>query len=243
MRLFTTISEYLSALNEGLITTHNITKYFFNLQHELRFVGFDVEVYVNNKYSYDLYINNPQIFKNDEMDELLININNNFGYYPSQFIVELKNSMKNTFVFDINLYKKEIRKQNLKQIIIRFESKYTDGLYTNNINIPDFLYHLSPIEHQNKILENGLEPKGKYRASTYPNRIHLFKNIKECDNILKNLKFNDLKKLNYKRLYTLYEINLIDLDMILHTDPNYLQGYYTYDNIHPNRIKIINDNL
>ena len=243
MRLFTSLNEYLLALNEGLITTHNITKYFFNLQHELRFVGFDSEVYIDNKYSYNLFITNPQIFKNDEMDELLININNNFGYYPSQFIVELKNGMKNTFSFDINLYKKEIRKQNLKQIIIKFESKYTDGLYTNDIEIPDFIYHLSPIEHQNKILEIGLVPKGKYRASVYPNRLHLFKDLKECNDLLKNLKNNDNKKLGYKRLYTLYKIDLKNLDIILHTDPNYLKGYYTYDNINPNKIKIIQDNL
>jgi hypothetical protein len=30
---------------------------------------------------------------------------------------------------------------------------------------------------------------------------------------------------------------------MLHTDPNFYDGYFTYDNIHPSNIKIIKNNL
>lgn len=42
--------------------------------------------------------------------------------------------------------------------------------------------------------------------------------------------------------YMLLEIKLTDKN-IIHTDPNYVDGFYTTDNIHPKNIKIIKENI
>jgi len=47
---------------------------------------------------------------------------------------------------------------------------------------------------------------------------------------------------NIDRNYTLYKVKMND-KMIIHSDPNYSKGFYTYDNISPKNIEIIFDNL
>ena len=48
---------------------------------------------------------------------------------------------------------------------------------------------------------------------------------------------------NSKEEYILLEINCSVDKLILHTNPNYKLGYFTYDNINPKNILIIKENL
>ena len=43
--------------------------------------------------------------------------------------------------------------------------------------------------------------------------------------------------------YILLEIDCSIDSLILHIDPNYRLGYFTYDNINPKNIKILEENL
>jgi len=83
-----------------------------------------------------------------------------------------------------------------------------------------------------------LYPKSKKRISDHPERIYLFDDCDETENLLKVLKLSDLKN-NINESYILLEINCTTIKLILHSDPNYKIGYFTYDNINPNNIKIL----
>ena len=52
------------------------------------------------------------------------------------------------------------------------------------------------------------------------------------------IKFND-KLNNLYREYILYKVKLSD-ENIIHTDPNFIKGFYTNDNISPLDIELIN---
>lgn len=118
------------------------------------------------------------------------------------------------------------------------------------IEIPDNLYHLSPMKNTDSIKRYGLHPKSKNKNSTHPDRIYLFDNINNLDKLLDELKYNDKKKsIDGKYFLIKIDTNQIYLKqklkdrIILHTDSNYLQGYYSYDFFHPTVLEIIKQNL
>lgn len=227
--------RYLSMVKEGLIRTYNIEKYHTNLEIELNSIGINYNINILNKFIYELEILNVSELTNNILNHI-IEINQNLlGYYPSYIWVK-NNGMINSFKFDIKYL-------NIKYdyIRIRFESKYEDGVFKNDIEIPEIAYHLSPVKNREKILKNGLCPKSFNRKTLHPERVYLFYDLNDLSNLLTSLKLNDkLKGVNY--LYTLYKIDM-NKDIIIHTDPNFTNGFYTTDNISPYNIKIIKDNL
>lgn len=228
-------NTYVNFIKEGLISTHNIEKYYDSLDIELSSIGVKSNINILSKFIYDLEILNVSELNNDIL-KYIININQNLlGYYPSY--IWLKNDVGwNGFKFDI----KYLQSKYLL-IKIRFEAKYEDGAYKNNLQVPEIAYHLSPTNKKDKILKNGLCPKSYNKKTNHPDRVYLFDKLVDLDNILNSFKFNDKKdKLNTK--YTLYEIEMND-KMIIHTDPNFKNGFYTTDNISPYKMKIIKDNL
>jgi hypothetical protein len=228
--------EYLKLIKEGLIKTYNIEKYSDSLEIELNSIGIDYEIEITSKYIYNLIIKNSNKLDNDILIYVL-NINKNlFGYYPSYIWVINTNNQQNSFIFD-----EKYLNNKYKEIKIRFEAKYDDGLYSNDIETPKISYHLSPEIYKNNILDNGLYPKSKNRKTNYDERIYLFYNLSDYKEILEGLKIND-KFNNIKRNYCLFKINLND-KIISHKDPNYDKGFYVYDNISPKNIKLIKNNL
>jgi hypothetical protein len=159
------------------------------------------------------------------------------GYFPTYCWISLENEMKNSFKWSKFKYLK-----NIKALKIKFESKYDDGLYNNTIICPNTLYHLTPQSNKNSIILKGIYPKSKNRISNHPERIYLFDNINDFSALLKTLKFNDILDKNEKE-YILISINCEEYKLILHTDPNYRIGWYTYDNINPYNISIMKENL
>ena len=167
--------------------------------------------------------------------DFIISINNNLGYYPSY--VWVKNDLGwNSFKFDM-----EYLSSKYKSIKIRFEAKYEDGLYKNDLEVPNKSYHLTDQRNKEKILEKGLCPKSNNRVSFHKDRIYMFYNENDYKQLLNNLKANDNKN-NLSKQYMLLEISLKD-EYIIHTDPNYNNGFFTYENIPPNNIKIIKEDL
>jgi len=221
--------EFVEKLKEGLITTHDITKYNHILTDYLYKIDVEHSIDIVDKFDFSLTISTNNI----DLVEVMNHLSYTLGYFPSYYWIILDNDMKNGF--------KEITTLpiNTKCAIIKYESKYDDGLYKNTIICPDILYHLSPQKNKKSIFDKGIYPKSKRRLSIHPERIYLFENIDDYEPLLKNLKFSDKSK----EEYILLEINCIEDKLILHTDPNYRLGYFTYDNINPKNISIIKENL
>jgi len=229
-------NDYVQQIKEGLIYTHNIEKYQDNLDIELNSIGVkEYKLNIKSKFVYDLEILNSNELNNDLL-KYIIDINQNLlGYYPS-FIWVKNNIGTNGFVFD----EKYLSNKYLS-IKIRFEAKYEDGLYKNDLDVPNFAYHLSPENKKEKISKDGLCPKSYNRKTKHPDRLYLFYDSNDYEELLKSLKLND-KINNLNRNYVLYKVKLND-KMIIHSDPNYDKGFYTYDNISPKNIEIFKDNL
>jgi uncharacterized protein (UPF0333 family) len=221
--------EFVQQLKEGLITTHDITKYSHIITNYLLQIGIKHSIDIIDKFQFKLTIETNNI----DLIEVVNHLSYTIGYFPSYYWIVLNNGMKNGF--------KEISElsNNSKKVIIQYESKYEDGLYTNNVICPDKLYHLSSQENKISILQRGIYPKSKKRISSHPERTYLFDNVNNYEVLLKLLKFSDkeIKK------YMLLEIDCFADKLFLHTDPNYRLGYFTYDNINPNNIRILKENL
>jgi len=224
-----TYENFIEKIKEGLITTHNINIYKSTLTTYLDQIGVKYELEIIDKLDFNLTLH----INDFEIVELANHQCYVLGYFPSYYWVILKDNKKNSF--------KEIDKlpSNTKEVIIKYESKYDDGLYKNTIICPDILYHLSPQKNKKSILSKGLYPKSKKRLSAHPERLYLFDEVDEYQNLLKKLKNTDLNDKNY----LLLKIDCNKDRLILHTDPNYRLGYFTYDNISPDKIEILKENL
>jgi len=222
--------EFLEELKEGLITTHDITVYNKVIINYLDSLDIKNNLKIIDKLNFFLKIFNNINVKNIEMINHYIY---NLGYFPSSYTVILTNGMINRFK-----YLKDIKFQNIQSIEINYEAKYSDGLYKNDIICPDKLYHLTYSDNWNSITKKGIYPKSKKRLSVHPDRIYLFENISDYKTLLNNLKLSDnINSINKK--YDLLEIDSSGDKFILHTDPNYRMGYFTYDNISPKLVKKI----
>ena len=233
--MITNYKKYLTLIKEGLIRTYNIYSYETNLYIDFDSTGIQTNIKIYDKLRFDIeIINNIELGK--EQYDIIINTCNKIGYFPSHLTIINNSNMENRFIFDMKYLDNKYKK-----IIIRFEAKYSDGLYSNDIIIPEYLYHLTPENKVKKILEFGLVPKSNNRKTKYSERIYFFKEKNNYQDLLNKLKIND--KINFKNSeYCLLEIST-DEKTIYHTDPNYIDGVYTYDNIHPKNIKVIKNNL
>lgn len=156
------------------------------------------------------------------------------GYFPSHFRVTLTNGMTNSFAYNKKNIEREVHRTNMREIRIRFEAKYDDGVHRNTNPVPDHLFHLTP--------DDSVEKIGN-RVSSHPSRIYLFKSLSEVSNLLRTLRFDDVTK-GLTRLYSLLKVDLRKRgDVVLHTDPNYLKGFYTYDNVAPHDVEVVETGL
>lgn len=234
--MITNYTQYLSLIKEGLIRTHNIIENEQTLRLHLDSMDFEYELNVINKFIYEISFFNINKIQQEIINGILP-INNLFGYYPSYMWLELPNGMKNNHKFNINDISNKY-----KNIKIRFESKYEDGAYMNDVDVPPIMYHLTKQKYNEKIEKNGLYPKSYNRKTKHPERIYMFLNLIQTDILLSILlsilKQTDAKNGILNEKYMLLEIKLTE-NNIIHTDPNYLNGFYTTDNIHPKNIKIL----
>lgn len=222
--------DFIFELKEGLITTHDINKYYHNITDYLSQNDIEFSINIIDNLEFKLTIKT--------IDDEIIDIINHrcyvLGYFPSYYWVKKNGIIKGM--------KKISTLKNVEEVTIKYEAKYEDGLYKNTILCPNKLYHLSYQENKNSIINKGLYPKSKNRSSVHPERIYLFSNYDDNDNLLNSLKYSDLKnKIN--KNYILLEIDCEKNKLILHTDPNYRLGFFTYDNINPKYIKILKENI
>ena len=219
--------DFIFELKEGLITSHDITQYSTVITNYLTQINIKYSIKIIDKLEFELTLDNV-------VEDVVEMINHKcyvLGYFPAYYFI-MKNGMKNGF-------KKIPKLENIEKIIILYQSKYDDGIYKNTLICPDKLYHLSRQENKKSIFKKGLYPKSKNRISVHPERIYLFDDINNYEDLLKSLKYSD----TIKKDYILLEINCINDELILHIDPKYRLGFFTYDNINPKNIKIIKENI
>ena len=109
---------------------------------------------------------------------------------------------------------------------------------------PIFLYHLSPMSKETKILKKGLIPRSENKLLKHEDAIYMFNLINESkldievENIAKML---SEKSKNKEKIYSLYKIetSFLQKNLILYVDPDFNNSYFTKDNISVNAFKFI----
>lgn len=232
-----TFEYWLQLVTEGLIHTHNIIQYHDLLLSKLKLLGMKVELNITNKLVFNIILDNPTQNQIDIINHECIDF---YGYYPSRVKFLIKNEVK--YNAWSNFLDSKIKYEDLSYIQITYEAKYNDKLYSSENECPNKLYHLTPSENVSSIIKIGLYPKDKTRFTSYTSRIFVFTDINKYVLLVKALKESDIKNNIKERPYSLLEINT-DNNLILHKDPNYSDGFYTYDNIAPKQIKVIKENI
>lgn len=246
-----TFSEYVHALNEGLIKTYDIDKTIKYMSHQLNLINVEHDFIKNDNNTFDLKLINFRYIDNSIVDDvikvILINILNSFGWFPSLMEIEslLGSNRK-------RIYSKEFllsNKKDIQSVTIRFESKFD-----KNTIIPDKLYHLTIKEYAKKIEKYGISPKAKSKLTKhdYDDRIYVCSNLEDCKKLINRMKifyteefFNksyDDKNTKFKKdiEWIIYEIDAKEAKIDkMYDDPNYYgKGYYVLNHINPECLKI-----
>ena len=239
------------SLNEGLIKTYSLetAKEYIEYQYLVDVLTpTDIPLY-------DITINNDKIYiiLNNEQDNYTTDIVKGLvskiyscGYFISCFIVDTKN-IKNKKLLTIeeitdNWYKKLI------QIKIICEPKFQIS-----VNIPDKLYHVSDIKFKEKIFKIGLIPKSLGKNSNHPDRIYCSNSLKDCYKLINTFKLKNIKRTDGTK-YCIFEIDSQNLTtsnyknevekVQFFEDINFKEyGVFTYCNIHPKYLQIVDDNI
>ena len=209
--------EYKLNLKEGLIKTTNIGKTLNILKKKYS----SKFIFTRSENSFYIKTFNTNI--NTLLDGIIKDANT-LGWFPSFIETE-----EYTGKWDEKYFKEG-------EIKLRFEAKFDEEVVEN---IPSILYHVTPTQNADKILNIGLVPKSRSKASYHPDRVYLSKDLKDIENLGEMF----YQKTGIKN----WTILKIETDMIpggylkVYTDPNYVQGYYTLNNIPPQAIKKVKD--
>jgi hypothetical protein len=243
--------EYISLINEGLIKTYNPNIVLSNTLKLLKNSNINgslsksngndkiiIEITNFNKFTFEMIT--------DIFNILSDSIVKQGGFFIS--IIEIENLHKNKNSIKTDIYEIIPNKNYYLKVKLIFESKFEKV----ESNRPNKLYHLSIKEYESKILKYGLIPKEKSKLTQHPDRIYLCKSIEDCKELINKMKIHYEMERDYnmysllKKKWTkntnpiIFEIdNSDDFIKNLYKDPNYVKGYFTIDNIPPNKIKII----
>jgi len=170
------------------------------------------------------------------IEELIILMRNLgwFPYYIKQIINEdgLYRDKKYTDVF----LKESIIDPNSIAIDLYFECKFDKVIPYQQL--PNFLYHLTPIERVEKINKIGLCPKDKSKKTTHLGRIYLL--LTNEISLIEELCYSLYRSENIKfreRTSGIYQLIAIKKEVfenkIISYDLNYFEGCWTTSNISP----------
>jgi len=114
--------------------------------------------------------------------------------------------------------------------------------------VPEYLYHVTDKKNVEKILEIGLVPRSKNKIEKHPDRIYLTDSLEGAND------FKEMIQFRFSDNIVILKINSKLLKSIkLYYDPTFFENeksfeeseykaFYTYDNITPYAIEIINEN-
>jgi len=162
-----------------------------------------------------LNVDESNIYNKKSFYKFFINLLSVLGYFMSNY--KLNNKIKNDTISFNDFIKNDT-------IIIYLNKKFDSEAN----NVPEFLYHVTEETYLNKILRYGLINKSKKYIENHPERIYIFKYIKDC-----------YEYIDYKQISNpiILKIDVKTLNNIkIYYDPKYqplISAYYTYDNIPP----------
>ncbi len=211
-------------LYEGLIHTTDISSSIRILNSTYNYLSCSKK---NN--TIELLINKKNVKFILSNFNLILSTINNLGWFPAKIIyLTDKVQRKKWSALIVNQILELVDTYSYIQIVL-------EAKYDLEVDIPNKVYHISPYYNKDKIQKYGLTPKAKNKISTHPDRIYFSKTIEDAKllgrPIQKYLKVKENK-------FVIYEINTDGIDRLF-KDPNFSNGYYTLENIHPKNIKII----
>lgn len=231
-----TFNEFI---NEGLIMSHNLNNVESVIKKYLMNKGISGDFTKNklNNNTFDIKINNA--ISIIELDDLLL-LTNNLGYFPSYYRLKIykkfnKGFLNKGFRFNYNDLKTSLIQHYVIDITLTFEAIF-DIEIPNNFTT---MYHVCDDKYLNKILKNGILPKGRSKKSTHPERIYLTDTLVNVNLILNSMISYDKLYKPQIGSYSILEINMTN-NIKLYRDPNCMSyGYYTYQSINKNDITVL----
>lgn len=219
-------------LGEGLILTHNLDKTISILSKSNAVVYHHAADRFTLKFSTSKY----------RSLQSTIVLANNLGWFPAsiqpfpaQFDVRSRpfsEELLEEYIYDYD------------NILITFEAKFDI-----EVELPRYLYHITPKKNLNRILKYGLTPRADSSRRTYhPPRIYFADNQNTITDLAKyleiepvNSKSNQFKNRGSRVVLKIVTSGL-PLYFKLYKDPNFKdKGFFTLHNIPPNQIKIVGE--
>lgn len=255
-------NQFISYIKEELIRSMTSDDVIDLLDRKLE--GFNYKLTKNHKTQFKIEIFDP--VKDLNYYKFIFSICLRCGYYSSYYKILTDNDLiRFKGGFDKDKFIDIVNKYNITYIELIFEGDYDDKEYTNIIDIPEFLYHITPQRNKENILKIGLCPKSGNRSSVHPYRIYLMDKLGNGDLLIDEFRYLDFKyyKNKYKDKIHIESIDDINSDfykyvilkidtkinnlkdkLILNIDPNYSHyGYFTTNNIPKENINILKENL
>jgi hypothetical protein len=223
--------NFISLLNEGLIHTYPIKTVVKLITNELSrlklLVSIDTEISTNT-----IFVKGySKTFYNKDIKHF-ISVISLCGYFPSTFkFYNKKDELIDKLIYE-NIDDEFLKTLNEKILNSYFTQITIESKFNKIVNVPNKLYHVTLCKNTNRILKYGLISKNNNKRAYHIERIYFGYN----KIITKNLAY----QFDEKSKYILLEIDTIGLNIIFYDDPDFTNdGCYTYDNISPNRIKIL----
>lgn len=193
-------------LNEGLIYSQPFDTTIRTLKN--KFNELEIKKYNDGDISIE-YLDNKL--------KKYIPLINNLGYFISS-----------AFVGDDSINVSKMKKEELEEVIC--SNIFIEPKYDYQVEVPNILYHASPIKFKDKILKKGLTPKSGSKLSYHPDRIYLSSSMESSIKFGEYLS-EDEKNKHYSNGYCIYIIKGDGIDK-LYSDINMREsGYYTLNNI------------
>ena len=129
--------------------------------------------------------------------------------------------------------------QGFKLIHFLIEAKFDKEIPKENL--PDYLFHVTPLKYVDKITKRGLIPRHQDKLSYHPERIYFCGNPRACADLAEQ--FSNISGIPLIE-YTILKIDIRNSDMIFRIDPNCIDmfgnvfGIYTQENIAPSNITV-----
>lgn len=231
MRNLSNYNDFQNQIKEGLIRTYPLKSTIKSLSRELSLKsvkhGIDSEESTNTIFIKAI----SEDLSSDNIISILRSVNL-CGYFISNYDFYDENDVNvgyliHNFSVDLNFMNELLTKINNSHYTqITIESKYND-----KVNLPPYLFHVTSEKNKDKIEKFGLIPKSKNKRANHNDRIYLGYNPIVVKNLAYQFSTGE---------YILLKISTKELKINLYDDPDFTKnGSYTYDNIPPSNIQII----
>lgn len=223
--------EYELNLKEGLIKTNPIGQSVSVLKKQFPSWNFQYE---KGDKDFTIEILKIKDGIQSEYFEKLLPLLNNLGWFISYMEIYGSDTVVKDR-YNEKIVKGAFQNEKVHSIYLECEAKFDQTVN----NIPEFLYHVTPLPNWEKIKTVGLIPKSRSKRAFHPERVYLGKD-EETIIKLAPLFYQTTGERNWVLLK-------IDTGLIpggyfkLYYDPNFKYGYYTLNNIPPQAIKKIKD--